>query len=242
MNLLNFLLDLIYPPQPVCLYCGQRLSFPEIKGLCSDCLAGIEFISNYCDVCGKKLILEDKEVCKNCQQQTYYFDRARSVAIYDGIFRELIMEFKYEGRKELSKVLVELLYLYFKEYYNNLSIDVIIPVPLHPKRRQIRGYNQAQLLAAGIHEKIKVLLRTDCVLRVKNNPPLYTLNSVQRQQILEDGFTINNDINIEGKNVLLIDDILTTGSTVNQVSSILKKQGRVNQVYVLTLATGQVLK
>jgi ComF family protein len=156
----------------------------------------------------------------------------------DFYLKELIINFKYEGKRKLKKVLGFFLFLYFQEYLKNLSISCIIPVPLHEKRRKMRGFNQSQLLAEELHKYINIPLETEYLFRSKNNPPLYTMSATKRKQILKDGFSLKKKININGDNVLIIDDILTTGSTVNQISSLLKTEARVNKVYVLTLASG----
>jgi len=238
MSIFKFLLDLIYPPQPECLNCNQVLQFYDIENFCNDCLDKIEFSSVFCPVCGRER--KKGEICEQCQNNDLYFDKARSVGIYKGLMRDMIIDFKYEGKIKYVEVFGELLYLFYENYYRNNNINFILPVPLHERRKSNRGFNQSFLLANKLHEYSRIPLLKNYMLRVRNNPALYNFSYSERKQILENIFVINKDFNLAGSTVLIIDDIFTTGSTVNEVGKVLKEEVKVKNVFVLTLATGGI--
>jgi len=236
MNLGRYLLNIIYPQKNICLLCGQNLLFPEVTGLCSDCLQKIYFVEHYCNVCGR--VIGENNSCEYCQKKDWNFEEARGIAEYRGIMKELILHFKYFNQTELVEPLGDILSIYFDYYYSNKRINYIIPVPLHKMKKEIRGYNQAALLADNLQKHTKLPVLDNYLIRKKESPPLYDLGWVQRKKVIKGVFDLReNNINLSGANVILIDDIFTSGSTVNEASNILHNKARVNKIYVLTLAT-----
>ncbi len=238
MSVLDFLLDIIYPSGNRCSYCGDMLLAEEINGLCPTCLSEIEIVRDYCRCCGRKL--KEGEVCGDCRGSRPLFDQARGVSIYRGLIKDLLLRFKYYHAVDLVRPLGALLYYYFRKYYLEYSIDYIIPIPLHRERLEMRGYNQAKLLAQYLHDRTGIPLLTGFLLREINTAPLFNLNLKERAVVLSGVFSIEDSENIRGKSVLLVDDILTTGSTVNEVSCLLKEEAKVKRVYVLTVSTARL--
>ena len=187
MGIFNLLLDLIYPELQRCIHCGRLLKEREISGICNHCLNDFNFVEDYCHICGKlitpissgkgyrKPIFNENNflICQNCFNNNYYFDKSRSVAIYEGLLRDLIIDFKYNGKTFLADSLGELLYYSYLDFYKNSSIDFLLTIPLHRKKKKKRKYNQAELLARKIGNLIKIPLLQDYLFRIKNNPPLY---------------------------------------------------------------------
>ncbi|MFW5976500.1 MAG: ComF family protein [Bacillota bacterium] len=246
MNIFKYILDLIYPEQKHCLYCNNILIGEEIEGICFKCLQKIEFIEQYCNICGRNLKYSGCNndfsgvlVCQECKNTEYYFDKARSISLYSGIMRDIIINFKYEGIREYADTLGKLLYYYYIKYFQENDIDYLLPIPLHENRLKKRKYNQAELITRILALNIKIPVLDNYMLRVRDNPPLYTLDLKKRKEIMYNIFVLDNYINVTGKSILIIDDIFTSGSTVNQAGKILKEKGMVDKVYVLTLATGQ---
>ena len=268
MGLGKLLLDLIYPEPDRCQICDTTLSFSEVKGLCYDCLSNINYIDytqigRFCRICGRKMEIaieslddysqdrillekkryENKRVCPVCTVNRPEYKICRSLGIYNGSLREMLLTFKYMGERELAKPLGHLMAIYFDSYFNNKKIDCLLPIPLHENRKNDRGFNQARLLAEVLGEKTGLPVFTDLLVRDQETPPLYDLDSKQRKKIMHGVFTINQQRNRElasdgiFNTVLLIDDILTTGTTVNEASKILKSGSVFSQVYVYTLAT-----
>ncbi len=243
MGLLSSLLNMVYPKPKVCLYCGATYLSSEVYGLCGNCLGQISFIDTNCQQCGRGIINNEKELCKECQTSIYYFDNARSIGIYKGLLRDIILQLKYDHYLDLKEPLIELLYIYFKYYFQSQLIDYIIPVPLHQDRLKKRGFNQAELLARGLAQKTGLPLLTGVITRVKNNPPLYDYTPEERQRFIKGSFQVEGKTKgvIENSSVLLIDDILTTGTTVNEASYILKTTAAVNDVQVMTITSARLL-
>ena len=252
----KFLFDFVYPEKDKCFVCGQDILIAEVPFLCSDCLEELAYTSTVCNQCGREIeISKNKDLLNNGEKKdlkcefcannkhNFYFEKNRSVFIYEKLGRELIFHFKYFDKRELYLPLGELLYIYFKEYYSNVNFDYIIPIPLYKGRKKERGYNQANLLAEVVAKKSGINLIKDLLIRHKKTPPLYDLNRSKREALIKGVFSINRkykSINLKEKNILLIDDIFTTGTTTNEASFILKKEGRVNKVYTLTLASARV--
>ncbi len=254
----KILFDYIYPEKKRCFVCGKNIVLAEVNGLCSDCLNKLEYTSNICQYCGREINITDKEKglknnlkenvflkCKFCGEDKvddFYFKKSRSVFVYENLGRELIFHFKYFNKKELFLPLGELLYLYYKEYYSKLNIDYVIPIPLYKKRKEERGYNQAKLLANVLAKKSNISIKANALIRDKKTPPLYDLDREKRKALIKGVFSLKEESlpSLKNKNILLVDDIFTTGTTTNEAAFTLKNIAKVNNIYVLTLATARV--
>lgn len=249
----KFIYNYIYREKEKCFVCGKDIPLAEISNLCSDCLAKINYVNNYCEKCGRELIITEKlkdsfnkstknykcDFCTN-KEDEFYFKKSRSVFVFEDLGRELIFNYKYFSKKELYLPFGELLYIYFKEYYKNTDIDYIIPIPLYKNRKNERGYNQAALIAEVLAEKTKITYDNQTLIRDKKTPPLYDLNRNKRMALIKGVFGLKDKDKFRNKNLLLIDDIFTTGSTTNEISYLLKKRAEAKNVYILTLATAKV--
>jgi len=242
LKLLDLLKDLVYPEKPVCLACGRRFDHSEIKGICDRCLTKFNFITQSCPVCGREVIppnlLEDHP-CPECQEERPPFNFAKSVFTYSGYARDILLEFKYGDRPDLSDPFGQMLHLYYREYFLDRDIDYIIPVPMHAERENYRGYNQSARLAKNLAKRIGVPYR-DVLLRIKNSLPLYTLTKRARKLELEGAFKVKENFSadiFEENNILVIDDIMTTGTTASEISHFLFEDLSAKNVYVMTLAS-----
>ncbi|ACL70397.1 ComF family protein [Halothermothrix orenii] len=237
MNIIEFFLDIIYPPENHCLVCGRKLTiFSELTGLCQECLSNIHFITESCSRCGREV--EDKRnICSYCKTFEPAYDFIHSGASYDGITRQMLLEFKFKQRKELKKPLVELLSFTFREYFKDYGIDYIVPVPMHYLRKRLRGFNQASLMAEGLARKVNIQCLPGALQRVKEGAPLFQHGLKERRNIISGSFAPGEESPlIEGANIMIVDDIYTSGTTVNEVSTVLRERCRVNKIYVLTVA------
>jgi len=242
LKVLDILKDLVYPEKPVCLACGRRHDHSEIEGICERCLARFSFITDACPVCGREVVpaaLIEGQPCPECQEERPPYNFARSVFTYSGYAREVLLEYKYGHRPDLAEPFAQMLFLYYDENFKDQDIDYLSPVPMHGDRKTYRGYNQAARLAQELSKKINIEYR-DVLLRVKNSLPLYTLTKKARKLELEGAFELKDDVNpsiFKDKNILIIDDIITTGTTSSEISHfVLKELGAVG-VYVLTTAS-----
>ena len=236
--LLEELCDLIYPEFPKCLVCGKEFAVDEVK-LCAKCIAKINFVDDdYCDKCGK-VVAENKELCIDCERYDRYFTTARAVGVYNEGLKEYIKLFKYHNQRHLAESLAQLMIIYIERFYDLQKLDLITYIPLHKSRMQERGFNQAYLLAKEIANYFNLPLGT-LLMREQATVKQSKLAKLARKKNLKEQFKVINSKKAKNKNILLVDDIFTTGTTVNQASKILIESAA-NKVKVITLATGKDL-
>lgn len=220
-------LDLLFPPH--CAGCEQRG-----RWLCNDCLAAIERIRPpLCPHCGRPQPRE--RLCHLCRVEPLTIDGIRSVAYFEGSLRRAIHRFKYEGVQALAGPLAELLAEY--QAGNLWPVDIIVPVPLHPERQAERGYNQATLLARALAAWLELPTAETALARVRVTAPQVELDARQRKSNVAGAFRARA-ADVAGQHVLLIDDVCTTGATMDACSQALKADGA-QAVWGLALARGR---
>ncbi|MDO8530028.1 MAG: ComF family protein [bacterium] len=224
-NIKEFLLELLFPS--FCLDCKKEGSF-----LCTDCKATLEISEyNYCLCSQHPLRLPSAAgKCSRCQGKKLsglYFALPYKEKF---LTRKLIYQFKYEPYlKSLSKVLAEILLEHFVIAKNNTQAiwenSIFIPVPLQIKKQKDRGYNQAQELAKELGQTLSLPLITDNLVKIKATAPQMELSAKERQENLIGVFTIKNPAKIAGKKVFLVDDVYTTGATMEECARVLRAAG-----------------
>ncbi len=231
--------ELIYPP--TCAGCGNSIS-GEKNPICSNCMHHLQMIEKpVCPLCGAPLAApaDPKSLkCKFCPPGKLYFNRARSVYSYkDKTIKNLIHALKFNYQQNLATPLSRMLYLGFKKYYDKdiNKIDALIPVPLHKKRLLDREFNQSLLLSREIALKTEIPLRNDLAQRIRPTPAQSSLDTKSRMKNLANAFTISPKVSVEGFTVLIIDDVMTTGATINALAKTFKDRGAA-KVFALTLA------
>jgi len=233
----NTLLDVVFPR--ICAGCGERVG-GESHYLCWECLSELLLIRPpYCERCGDPVEgrVDDAFVCYTCASKKIYFERARSAARYDRVLRQVLQEFKYRRAIWLRKDLTDLLHACLLLHYEPGEIDVVCPVPMHRRRRRERGYNQAQLLAASVARRIQKRLISGALARSRPTRSQTDLTASQRIDNVKKAFEPRRHRLLGGKRVLLVDDVMTTGATVNECAKVLKKVGAAS-VHVITVARG----
>jgi len=202
--------------------------------LCPACLEKIEFIEPpVCARCGLPL---DEGQCPECRRIKFAFKGARAVGAYEGALRDAIHALKYSGHAVVAHDLGRLLADYILTYPSFAeNVSCVIPAPIHSSRQRERGFNQSQLLARPVAELLRVPLVTDVLKRIKATRPQVELSFEERVENVRGAFGVLDPAPIVDKRVLLIDDVLTTGSTAHEASLTLLNAGA-SAVYVLTLA------
>lgn len=225
------LISLLYPRR--CPVCDGIVPFG--KEICPGCEGTFRPVTQpWCMKCGKKLMAEE-EYCADCARQKHHFCRARSLYEYESV-AGAIYRLKYAGRQEYADYFGRKISIQLAEFLKMTAPDALIPVPLHPKRKRKRGYNQAALLARAVSAYTGIPVYENYVKRVRNTQPLKRQNPRERQNNLKKAFNITqNDVKL--KSTIIIDDIYTTGSTVDEIAHELKAHG-VQRIYVITLACG----
>lgn len=226
------LTQLLYPLRcPVC----DEIVVPAGEKICLECLKKLKLLTPpWCMKCGKKLTGEG-EFCADCQKKEHRFLRGRALYEYESA-APAIYRFKYGGRREYADFFGEQTAEYLGGFIRDVKPDALIPIPLHRRRKIERGYNQAQLLAERVGGYLGLPVRSDILVRRKNTSPLKYQNPEERQNNLKKAFNITqNDVKL--KRVLLVDDIYTTGSTMDEVAGTLREVG-VEDVFFIALACG----
>jgi competence protein ComFC len=233
MKMIDVFLNLLYPKRSYCVVCGGE----SRAALCSTCTASVRFIEGRCCLkCGKAL--EDSyydNICSDCQSTPHRFRAAYSCFQYEGMGKELIHTFKYKGRLEIGELLAE--YMHQKLKDEGIRADYIVPVPIHQSKLQKRGFNQSQVIAKQLSLKMGIPL-IECLIRTKETARQYDLGRVERFKNVFNAFEGDLSYNIENKIILLVDDIYTTGSTVDECSKVLQVMGA-SCIYVVTAASGK---
>lgn len=223
----NSLLDLFYPP--VCLQCNVLLEENE-QYLCADCL--------------KQLPRTEMAAHRDNRLEQLFWDipklqRGAAFCFYrhGETFRKLVLRVKYNNQPLLGQYLAELAAREFLPTHFFDGIDLIVPVPLHPKRQRKRGYNQAEYIARGLSNITSIPLDTTHLKRIVNNPTQTKRDASERAQNTKGIFTVEMPANWRGKHILLVDDIVTTGSTIRSCIKVITPiQGTTISIFSLGLA------
>ena len=230
------MLSFLFVKEYNCIVCDRELPRLSRYGICNHCYALLEVIGErHCLKCGKMLFSEE-QYCLDCQNHEKVFDRAVAPLVYSGEAASLVMNLKFHGKKYLAETMAK--FMIDKALTEELVADVVIPVPLHPNRKKERGFNQSELLAEEIAKALGLPLDVASARRVKDTLVSSKLQGGRkaREENMKDAFEVTDKAAIKGKTVLVVDDVLTTGTTANELSSALKKAGA-KRVYVLTFAT-----
>lgn len=233
----DWLLNLVFPKHMKCLVCGRDLKETSEIEFCDTCLVEMEKIGDKCcEKCGCKLIAEEK-FCLNCQSKERHFDIGRSCYVFDGSVRHLIHQLKFGNKPYIARAFAPALRDKLKEL--DWDYDVIIPVPLFPNHKKERGYNQSERLAMELMKYVDKPVNTTALVKIKDTSKQLTLGYSDRLSNLDGAFKVEDKESIKGKNILLIDDVMTTGATANACSEVLRK-AKVKSIKVMTVAHGIV--
>lgn len=187
--------------------------------------------------CGKPVRYPEQEYCYDCQEASHVFDRGYSLWLHKKPVNQSIYQFKYHNQRRFAAYYADELARAFSPVLKTWNPDLIMPIPLHRKRRKIRGYNQALLVAEALGERTRLPVDTKSLVRVRYTSPQKKLDPVSRKRNLERAFAVKESF-VPVSTVLLIDDIYTTGNTLDAAATKLKERG-VGKVYFLTISIGQ---
>jgi ComF family protein len=242
MNVLKSLIDLIYPPR--CLICQDFLQDRNVMKsgqdlpFCQTCFDDFtEIKSPICSICGRPFSygIELDRICEDCIRKRPNFDLARAPYLYDGALMTAIHELKYAQKSHLADSLGYLLASFAQTWIGELKGSLILPVPLHPRRLRSRGFNQSLLLARCVVSKTGAELDFLSLRRTRFTRPQTELTSEERQRNVRKAFEVVKPEAVKGRTIVLVDDVATTGSTLNECAKALKKAGA-DSVLCLVLA------
>lgn len=232
----GILLDILYPRRcPVC----DRPVKPFGSLICEACQKEFGYIRGpYCMKCGKELDKEEAEYCGDCMRHRHLFDSGRAVFAYKDM-SDSIYRFKYKGRQEYAAYYARCMAEQLGEWIIRRRPDALVPVPVHSAKKYARGYNQAEVLALELGKIMNIPVEAKLIKRVRKTMPMKDLSVSERQNNLKRAFKIcRNDVKLS--TIIIIDDIYTTGSTIDAMSHELRKAG-VRHIYFVALAIGKGL-
>jgi len=229
-------IDFLFPK--TCLACGNFiLSGEPSKYLCGLCYQKIKFIEPpVCEKCGVP-VNSDEKYCKRCtiDKEKIYYDSIRGITYFEEPIKECIHMLKYKGKEYLRFFLSDFFINYIQKNDYLLNVDLIFSVPTHWTRKLKRGFNQSELLAELISKKFNIEYNSTNLYRKKMTKPQAKLNREERLININEAFAVRNSDSLIGKSVLIIDDVSTTGETINQCAKVLKYAGA-KSIFGLTLA------
>lgn len=217
----NALIDLIYPAK--CAGCGGLIGEVEVPPFCAKCdETVVETEGPLCLICGipSKGGEGRNFICPECSREKPAFDRARCLFLYGGAVRDAILKLKYGSSPQVAG-------MFSGRFFGNLDFDcdLIMPVPLHKRRIIKRGYNQSVLIAVEASRALKKPLDRRTLVRVRDTPPQSGLSRGQRFENMKSAFGVSAPEKIRDRRILLVDDVITTGATVNECAKVLKRCG-----------------
>src|SRR5216110_3892525 len=233
-ELLQAAVSLLYPS--VCTICGRSIRAGEY--LCGDCETKVtRIVAPFCETCSEPFegSITSAFTCANCAHRTIYFDAAVAAYRGRGIVRQIIHEFKYGRQIHLRHLVGRWLNSALDdERLRQSHFDVIVPVPLHPARQRERGFNQASLLAELLSAQTSIRCKP-LLKRIRYTTTQTALDRSERMDNLHNAFRLRKNADVRGLCVLLIDDVLTTGSTLSECARVLKRAGAIS-VHAATAA------
>ncbi len=230
----NRVLNLIFPNNIKCVFCSEELNQNEYNKTCERCMEILPFITNPCDRCGSQMNENQQGVCLRCKSRNLNFVKAKSVFEYVEYPLNVVHNIKYNGKLYL----VEHVAKYLLDAYStwNLFADIVTNVPMFPLKEKERGYNQSSLIAKEFAERANLQYLELCA-KVVDTASQTTLNTSERIKNVEDCFAFKPEMKskIKNKVVLIIDDVITTGATVSELSKVILNAGA-KECYVLSFA------
>lgn len=220
-----------------CPICGEAIGFNEYD-MCPDCKKNTKYVREpKCGKCGRPLYDEEQLLCSGCLKTKHEFEKGLCIFEHSGEIRKSIYDFKYGNRRENGEFYGREAARMYGRTFNHWNIDAIVSVPIHKERELKRGYNQALVFAESVAGCTGIRLEKNLLIRVKKTEPQKELTDEMRYLNLKNAFAVDEARMPGLKNILIVDDIYTTGSTVDACSAILKKAGA-EKVYVLCISAG----
>ncbi len=230
------LLDVVLPP--ICHICRSFIPNSDELHICPDCRERLPLVASpLCPICGIPFIgVGNDHRCGACLTHPPHFDRARAPFLYEGAVRDLIHAFKYN---RLTHLRFPLALLALEGIDNGGDPHLIVPVPLHRSRLRQRGFNQAVLLGAVLSRRLALPLLPDTLVRTRSTEPQINLSAQERRMNVNGAFAVTRPDRVAGKRILLLDDVMTTGSTMDECAKELKKAGAETVVAAMIARTAR---
>lgn len=228
----KFVLDLLYPAR--CPVCDRPAPFGT--DICPECLRALPVIeTRRCAKCGKP-VEEFEKYCEDCSKNPHVYTRGLGIFLYDEQMKKTMAALKYKGRREYGAVLGRLVYERARGELLRWRPQAIVPIPIHPDRKNERGYNQAEEIAGPIAELAGIRLCPDLLVRTERTGPMKKLTRAERFENMKDAIAVRGGCFVPDR-VLIVDDIYTTGATIDAAAHALRSAGA-REIYFLSVCIG----
>lgn len=229
------MLELLYPSR--CPVCDEILPHTGER-CCRICSEKLPWVAGaVCMKCGKPVGHEAQEYCEDCNRQQHYFDQGAAAFVYNGALRHSIYRMKFENRRDYLDFYAEAIVHALAKHLKHWEPEVIFPVPMHPSKKRKRGYNQSELLAQKVGRLTGIPVDNRSLRCVRRTAAQKELDRKARMKNLRGSFGLS-ELLPKGSRVLLVDDVYTTGSTLDEVSRVLK-EGGAERVFFVVLCIGK---
>ena len=230
----GIILDCVFPR--ICPVCNEIVGVFG-RDICPECERRLTYVGDsFCMRCGKP-VDEDEEYCSDCSTGGHVYDEGRAALVYDEYMSKSIYRFKYNGKREFASFYGRIITECLGQKIKSWKADAIVPVPVHKSKLKKRGYNQAYLIAKELSGRLSIPLYDGLVKRSAATAVQKELSAKERQNNLKKAFKVTQNV-VELNTVLIVDDIYTTGATVDAMARCLKGAG-VRKVYFISLCIGR---
>ena len=236
-TIIDFCVELLYPKR--CVACDKvLLNIEKERGFCQACASKVKLVGpDYCLKCGTP-IYNKEELCHNCKIMKHSFEQNKGIFQYTGSMKDGMYRFKYFNRRCYGRIFADHAVKCYGGWLKEMGIEAIVPVPMYKAKERRRGYNQATVFARALGKKINIPVYESIVVRQTDTVAMKQLNQLKRKKNLLKAFTTSKNI-VQFRKVLLVDDIYTTGTTLDEVSKALK-DGGIKEVYGLCVCIGEM--
>ncbi len=239
MKVFEGMLNILYPNR--CPICQKLLPIGTEPDICEECKDNLHVIGEpKCLKCGKPIDSKEIGYCLDCLRQKHVYEKGWCLWLYDACVKSSISRYKYHNQPCYAPLYAKELLVYYKDEILKHSINRIIPVPLHSKKLKQRGFNQAALIAEIISKEMDIPYDPTLLRRIHDTKPQKALTHKDRYRNVISAFELVEDASIHNLNILIVDDIYTTGSTINSCAKVLLRGGA-NKIFFIALATGKGL-
>ncbi len=219
-------LDFVYPP--LCLMCGGEMHSASRQNVCSSCVRDlVPAIPDACRRCGAPVgpYLDTSIGCVHCRSTPFHFEKAICLGVYKDLLKAACLRMKHGGTEPLARALAELFWQRQQDQFEGINADRVVSVPQHWTRRFWKGHNSSETIARLLAKRLGIPADVGQVRKTRRTLDQKTLPRTRRLSNLRDAFQIRHPRTVQGRRILLVDDVLTTGTTANRISRLLKKAG-----------------